>query len=209
MITITDQDILIIVDPQNDFVEGGALAVPGGRQALSIIAHDLVPKFSRVVVTQDWHPVDHKSFASQHGVEPFSVVQLGGKDQVAWPDHCVQGSPGAELIVNPIQTAVVIRKGMNREIDSYSAFYENDGHTPTGLIGLIKARWGRKRVFFVGLARNYCVGFSVLDAADRGLGSDLYIVEDAVASIPDGTDEAMTARFVEAGVHLITTDDIA
>ena len=206
-ITITDNDILVIIDPQYDFVEGGALAVPGGSAALGVAA-GLASKFKNVVISQDWHPADHGSFASQHGVDPFTIVQLGGQDQVAWPDHCVQGTHGAELIIQPLNAAVIVRKGMNREIDSYSAFYENDGKTPTGLGALIRGRYKDRRLFFVGLARNYCVGFSVLDAAELELG-ELFVIEDAVASIPDGSDEAMTAKMAAKGTQFITSEDIA
>lgn len=212
-IEITEGDILVIIDPQYDFVEGGALAVPGGAAALNV-AEVLATKFARVVISQDWHPADHKSFASQHGVAPFTIVQLGGQDQVAWPDHCVQGTGGAVLIVEPLNAAVIVRKGMNPELDSYSAFVENDGITKTGLDGYIRSALAR-RLFFVGLARNYCVGFSALDAARLFNDSvspgklDLFLVEDAVASIPDGSDEAMTEKLLAAGVKLITTADIA
>jgi len=216
-IKITDDDILVIIDPQYDFVEGGALAVPGGSAAL-VVAEALAAKFNRVVISQDWHPAAHGSFASQHGVAPFTLVQLGGQDQVAWPDHCVQGTKGAELIVAPLNTSVVVRKGMNPGLDSYSAFIENDHKTETGLGGYIKALPKVRNIFFVGLARNYCVGFSALDAAKLGLvqdsavlgeGGALYLVEDGVASIPDGSDEAMTEKLLAAGVKLITTADIA
>jgi nicotinamidase/pyrazinamidase len=194
-------DALLIIDPQADFCEGGALAVPGGLDIMPTI--DIVAKlFQHVVISQDWHPANHKSFASQHGVAPFSMVELAYGAQVAWPDHCVQGSPGAELLVNPVNAGMIVRKGMNPEIDSYSAFFENDQVTSTGLSGYL-LELGITRVFLAGLARNYCVGFTALDAA--ALGYEVYLLEDAVASIPDGSDEGMTEKLLGAGVQLISS----
>lgn len=206
-IAITEDDILVIIDPQYDFCEGGALAVPGGAVALQV-ASRIADKFKRTVASQDWHPADHKSFASQHGVTPFSIVQLAYGEQVAWPDHCVQGTHGAQFVVEPLNTALIVRKGMNPEIDSYSAFFENDHTTSTGLAGYL-ANLGVRRIFFAGLARNYCVGFSALDAAGLTEGYEVFVLEDAVASIPDGSNEAMTEKLQAAGVKLITTADIA
>lgn len=203
-----EDDILIIIDPQRDFVEGGALAVTGGLAALAVV-QSLVGKFKNIVISQDWHPAGHGSFASAHGVDPFSMVKLSDLDQVAWPDHCVQGTSGAELLVEPNNTAIIVRKGMNPEMDSYSAFYDN-GKQSTGLGALITHRWKyRRRLFFVGLARDYCVGFSMLDAADDMLGKEYFLIEDATAKIADDSSDAMTARLTAVGAQFITSNDIA
>ncbi len=207
-ITITDDDILVIIDPQYDFVEGGALAVPGGSAALAV-AEAIASKFENVVISQDWHPAGHGSFASHHKVDPFTMVKLSDQDQVAWPDHCVQGSKGAELIIEPPQAAIIVRKGMNPAVDSYSAFYDN-GRFSTGLGALITNRWRyRRRIFFVGLARDYCVGFSMLDAIDDMLGTEYFLIEDATAKIADESSDAMTERLTKVGAQFITSEDIA
>jgi nicotinamidase/pyrazinamidase len=207
-IEITDEDILFIIDPQRDFVEGGALAVTGGLAALGVV-QTLVGKFKNIVISQDWHPSNHGSFASNHKVPPFSIVQLDGADQVAWPDHCVQGTRGAELLVEPTNTAIIIRKGMDPKVDSYSAFYDN-GKRSTGLGALVTNRWRyRRRLFFVGLARDYCVGFSMLDAANDMLGSEYFLIEDATAKIADDSSNAMTERLTKVGATFITSGDIA
>ena len=162
-------DALIVIDVQNDFCPGGALAVAGGDEIISRI-NGLMGEFATVVLTQDWHPANHASFAANHpGATPFSLIQMPYGPQVLWPTHCVQGTKGAEfhadLRTDPAQ--MIIRKGFRAGIDSYSAFFENDHSTPTGLEGYLRSR-GITTVTLVGLATDYCVAYSALDAARLG-----------------------------------------
>ena len=159
-------EALLVIDVQNDFCPDGALAVAGGDTIVQPI-NALMEKFNIVVLTQDWHPMDHKSFASSHeNKRPFDIVEMPYGDQVLWPDHCIQGSMGARFHpdLNHNRADVIIRKGSNPAVDSYSAFYENDKVTPTGLDGYLKDREVNK-ITLVGLATDYCVAFSALDAA--------------------------------------------
>jgi nicotinamidase/pyrazinamidase len=163
------QDLLLVVDVQNDFCAGGALAVPGGDEVVVKI-NRLATAFAHVLLTQDWHPPGHSSFASQHpGHRPFDTIQLPYGAQTLWPDHCVQGSHGAEL--HPelaiAHAELILRKGYRAEVDSYSAFYENDRRTPTGLAGYLRER-GLRRLFLAGLATDYCVHYSALDGRREG-----------------------------------------
>jgi nicotinamidase/pyrazinamidase len=163
------QDLLLVVDVQNDFCAGGALAVPGGDEVVARI-NRLATAFAHVLLTQDWHPPGHSSFASQHpGHRPFDTIQLPYGAQTLWPDHCVQGSHGAEL--HPelaiAHAELILRKGYRAEVDSYSAFYENDRRTPTGLAGYLRER-GLRRLFLAGLATDYCVHYSALDGRREG-----------------------------------------
>ena len=162
-------EALIVIDVQNDFCPGGALAVAEGDHIISRI-NGLMGNFATVVLTQDWHPADHMSFAANHaGAAPFTLTQMPYGPQVLWPTHCVQGTQGAkfhsDLRTDPAQ--LVIRKGFRPEIDSYSAFFENDHSTPTGLEGYLRSR-GVTAVTLVGLATDYCVAYSALDAARLG-----------------------------------------
>ena len=163
------QDLLLVVDVQNDFCAGGALAVPGGDEVVARI-NRLATDFAHVLLTQDWHPPGHSSFASQHpGHRPFDTIQLPYGAQTLWPDHCLQGSYGAELhpeLAIP-RAELILRKGYRPEVDSYSAFYENDRRTPTGLAGYLRER-GLRRLFLVGLATDYCVHYSALDGRREG-----------------------------------------
>ena len=207
MFEITPTDALIVVDPQNDFCPGGALAVAGGDEIMFPISR-VSYRFGTVVVTQDWHPNYHSSFAANHeNAEPFTTIEMPYGPQVLWPNHCVQNTPGSEFhpaIAMTIDRAhLIIRKGYNREVDSYSAFREND-RSPTGLEGYLKER-GIKRIFVVGLARNYCVGFSALDGASAGF--ETFIIEDLTRVIGDGSNDAMTAKLIEAGVKSITSTE--
>ena len=175
-------DALIVIDVQNDFCPGGALAVAGGDEIISRI-NGLMGDFSIVVLTQDWHPLNHASFAANHpGAEPFSLIQMPYGPQVLWPTHCVQGTKGAEfhpdLRTDPAQ--LVVRKGFRPEIDSYSAFFENDHSTPTGLEGYLRSR-GVTAVTLAGLATDYCVAYSALDAAR--LGFKATVLEGAARAI--------------------------
>ncbi len=175
-------EALIVIDVQNDFCPGGALAVAGGDEIISRI-NGLMDDFATVVLTQDWHPADHSSFAANHpGAQPFTLIQMPYGPQVLWPVHCVQGTEGAEfhkaLRTDPAQ--LVVRKGFRPEIDSYSAFFENDHVTPTGLEGYLRSR-GVTAITLVGLATDYCVAYSALDAAR--LGFKATVLEGATRAI--------------------------
>lgn len=203
-------DALVIVDVQNDFCPGGALPVPGGDEIVPGI--NALPDFGTVVLTQDYHPDGHKSFASSHGQDPYTTTTLSYGEQVLWPDHCVWGTPGAafhkDIVTHALHAAhTIIRKGKNPEIDSYSAFFENDRVTATGLGGYLKER-GVKRVFFVGLAYDFCVGYSALDAVKEGF--EAVVIEDLTRAIDfNGSLAAMNDDFDRAGVVRITSDQLA
>lgn len=203
-----DRDLLLIVDLQNDFCPGGALPVPEGDQVVRPI-NALAARFANVAATQDWHPPGHRSFASSHpGRQPFEAVELDYGRQVLWPDHCVQGTRGAafhpDIALNVAQ--LVVRKGFHREIDSYSAFFENDRRTPTGLAGYLRER-GIRRLFLAGLAYDFCVLWSAQDA--RRLDFEAVVVEDACRAIDlQGSAAAATAALRAAGVALTTSDRI-
>src|SRR5262245_10062661 len=159
--TISNSDILLVVDVQNDFCPGGRLAVPRGDEVVPIV-NRLAQRFAHVVLTQDWHPPGHRSFASaHHGRQAFEIIELDYGPQELWPDHCVQGTPGAEFHADLriAHAELVLRKGYHPAIDSYSAFYENDRKTPTGLGGYLRER-GFNRVFLAGLAFDFCVRYS-------------------------------------------------
>ena len=176
------KEALIVVDVQNDFCPGGALAVPKGDAVVPVI-NRLAARFDNVVLTQDWHPRGHGSFASSHpGKKPFERIALPYGEQVLWPDHCVQGTPGAELhpALSLPQAQLVVRKGHHRDVDSYSAFLEADRATPTGLAGYLKER-GLTRLFVCGLARDYCVAWTADDARDAGF--EVTVVEEACRAI--------------------------
>ncbi len=173
---------LIVVDVQNDFMPGGALAVPLGDEVVPVI-NRLAERYTNVVLTQDWHPRRHASFASSHaGKKPFETTRLAYGEQVLWPDHCVQGTPGAEIHagLSIPHAQLVIRKGYRSEIDSYSAFLEADRKTSTGLAGYLREH-GVKRLVFCGLATDFCVAWSALDA--RAAGFDATVIEDACRGI--------------------------
>lgn len=196
-------DALIVIDVQNDFCPGGALAVAEGDQIISRI-NGLMGDFVTVVLTQDWHPANHASFAANHpGAEPFSLIEMPYGPQVLWPTHCVQGTKGAEfhadLQTDPAQ--LVIRKGFRPGIDSYSAFFENDHTTPTGLEGYLRSR-GVTAVTLVGLATDYCVAYSALDAARLGFG--VTVLEGATRAIDlNGSLVEAQGKMRAAGVRLI------
>jgi len=195
-------EALIVIDVQNDFCPGGALAVAAGDEIIGPI-NELMGDFQIVVLTQDWHPAGHSSFASSHdGDAPFSVMDMPYGPQVLWPDHCVQGSKGAEfhqgLRANAAQ--VIVRKGFNPAVDSYSAFYENDQITPTGLEGYLRAR-GVKTLTMAGLALDFCVNFSAVDGAK--LGFDVTVEKGLCRAIDlDGSLEASLSGMANAGVQL-------
>ena len=193
---------LIAIDVQNDFCPGGALAVPAGDEAVPEI-NELIDRFDHVVLTQDWHPAGHSSFASSHaGKNPFDTTTMHYGEQTLWPDHCVQGTDGAAFHSDLKRTRaeLVIRKGFRQEVDSYSAFFENDHATPTGLGGYLAER-GIKAVTIAGLATDFCVGFSALDAVRLGLAVEVSL--SACRGIdPQGSVDAMCARMREAGIRL-------
>ena len=202
----TATDVLIVVDVQNDFLPGGALAVPDGHAIIGPI-NAIASKFAHVVLTQDWHPVGHVSFASSHDAKaPLDTVRLrDGRDQVLWPDHCLQGTPGAAIAdaLEVPHAQLVIRKGHRRHLDSYSAFLEADRATPTGLAGYLREH-GFKRVFVVGLATDFCAAWTAIDAA--GAGFDTYLVEDATRGIDaDGSMARAFADMDAAGATRIAT----
>jgi nicotinamidase/pyrazinamidase len=180
--TIGEGDVLVVVDIQNDFCPGGALAVPRGDEVVPVV-NRVAERFRNVVLTQDWHPRDHLSFASMHpGRKPFETIMASYGAQVLWPDHCVQGTPGADFhkALHIPHAGLIIRKGTHRAIDSYSAFYENDRKTPTGLVGYVRDQ-GFARIFLAGLAFDFCVRYSAEDAHHEGFA--VFVVEDACRGI--------------------------
>jgi len=193
---------LIVIDVQNDFCPGGALAVPGGDEIVGGI-NDLMADFDAVILTQDWHPAGHSSFASSHeGKDPYEMIEMPYGPQVLWPDHCVQGSDGAAFHkdLTSERADLIIRKGFNPAIDSYSAFFENDQSTPTGLEGYLRTR-GLSDLTMVGLATDFCVNFSAVDAAK--LGFDVTVLQSLCRAIDlNGSLEAALNGMADAGVHL-------
>ena len=199
----TRDDLLLIIDVQNDFCPGGALAVADGDATVPVI-NRLSERFGHVAVTQDWHPSGHSSFASSHpGSSAFETIAMPYGPQTLWPDHCVQGTSGAALhpLLSTERAELIIRKGFRPEIDSYSAFFENDQRTPTGLAGYLRER-GLKKIFLVGLATDYCVHYSAVDA--RRLGFDTVVIEAGCRAIDlNGSLDAAWTSMQEAGVQRI------
>lgn len=193
---------LIVVDIQNDFCPGGALAVADG-DAIVPLVNRLIAEFDHVALTQDWHPAGHSSFASSHpGRQPFETVEMAYGAQTLWPDHCVQGTKGAQFHpgLDWTKAQLVIRKGFRAGIDSYSAFFENDHATPTGLAGYLRER-GISDLTFVGLATDFCVAYSALDAVRAGFSATVRL--DACRGIDlAGSLAAMTQKMAQAGVRL-------
>ncbi len=200
---------LIVVDVQNDFLPGGALAVPAGDAVIEPVKRLLAdPRWGVVVFTQDWHPADHVSFASNHeGKVPFEDITVSYGLQKLWPDHCVAGSDGAKFpaALEDTRANIVIRKGMNPAVDSYSAFVEADGKAVTGLAGYLKAR-GIDEVVVCGLALDFCVRFTAEDAVAAGFKTT--IVEDAAAAIVPAENDNLFAKLAEIGIRRASTDDI-
>jgi nicotinamidase/pyrazinamidase len=205
---LSERDLLLVVDVQNDFLPGGALAVANGGAVVPVI-NALAARFAHTALTQDWHCAGHLSFASSHpGRVPFETIELPYGTQVLWPDHCVQGTSGAEFsaALRLPHAEFVVRKGYRREIDSYSAFCEADRVTPTGLTGYLRER-GFTRVFLAGLATDFCVAYSAVDA--RGAGFAVAVIEDACRAIDiGGSLAAGWVRMNEAGVTRVTSDRI-
>ena len=200
-------DALLVIDMQIDFLPGGALPVADGHVIIPGI-NAFAARFDHVILTQDWHPHSHISFASTHNKQPFvDTVEASYGIQRLWPDHCIQGSPGAELHPNldiP-HTEIILRKGFRRDIDSYSAFTENDGITPTGLAGYLRER-GFTRLFFAGVAYDFCVGFSALAAAR--LGFETVVIEDLSRAVNlPGTVHSTNTEFAANGVQRISSEE--
>jgi nicotinamidase/pyrazinamidase len=198
-------DALLVVDLQNDFLPGGALAVAGGDGIVPLV-NDLARRFAVIVLTQDWHPAGHASFASSHrGKRPFQTMRMPYGEQILWPDHCIQGTAGAAFAagLDIPHAQVVIRKGYHRKVDSYSGFLEADRRTKTGLDGYLKSR-GVKQVFCVGLATDFCVAWTALDA--RRFGFQAAVIEDACRAIDtDGSLEAAWKAMKNAGVRRLSS----
>jgi nicotinamidase/pyrazinamidase len=209
MIKPDDASALLVVDVQNGFLPGGSLAVADGEQVVPII-NKIAGSFANVVMTQDWHPVGHVSFASTHeGKKPFEMIDLAYGKQVLWPDHCVQATDSAALSqdLSIPHAGLVIRKGLHKNIDSYSAFTEADGKTTTGLAAYLKAR-GISCVFVTGLATDFCVAWTALDA--RKAGFETYVVEDACRGIDtQGSLARAWADMAEAGVKRVQSGEFA
>ncbi|MDP9708886.1 UNVERIFIED_ORG: nicotinamidase/pyrazinamidase [Pseudomonas fluorescens] len=205
---ISPRSALLVIDVQNDFIPGGQLAVPEGDVIVPLI-NRLAGQFTQVVIAQDWHPAGHASFASSHpGRQPYDVIQLPYGEQTLWPDHCIQGSRGAEFHsgLDLPHAQLIIRKGCNPDIDSYSAFLEADRVTTTGLAGYLKER-GIDTVYMVGLALDFCVMFSALDA--RAAGFNAFVVLDACRAIDlNGSLAAAIERMQVAGVGLIQSTEL-
>ena len=205
---ITSCDVLIVIDVQNDFCPGGALAVPDGDAVIAPIQR-VAERFEHIVLTQDWHTPDHYSFASAHaGKKPYEQIELSYGMQTLWPEHCMQQTFGADFhpALKLTRAELILRKGFHRTIDSYSAFFENDHTTATGLGGYLKER-GFRRVFLAGLAYDFCVGYSALDA--RRLGFEAVVLKDACRAIDlNGSTAAMEREFAKAGVEVMNTADL-
>ncbi|MES1174814.1 MAG: bifunctional nicotinamidase/pyrazinamidase [Myxococcales bacterium] len=202
-------DALLVIDVQNCFVPGGSLAVKDGAAIVPVI-NELAKSFANVVLTQDWHTADHVSFASQHpGKKPFESISLAYGTQVLWPDHCVQGTPGAALVsgLSIPNARLVLRKGFHKDVDSYSAFLEADRKTQTGLSGYLHGA-GIQRVFVCGLATDYCVAWSALDA--RKLGFQAVVIEDASRAIDlNGSLTKAWADMKKAGVQRAQASEVS
>jgi nicotinamidase/pyrazinamidase len=207
-ITIGESDVLLVVDVQNDFCPNGKLPVPHGDEVVPTI-NRLAGRFRHVVLTQDWHPPGHHSFASSHsGKRPFDIVTVAYGQQILWPDHCVQVTTGAQFHdgLQIPHAELVLRKGFRSTIDSYSAFYENDRKTPTGLAGYLRER-GLTRIFVAGLALDFCVRYSAEDA--RGQGIPVVVIEDACRGIDvDGSVAATRESFAALGVATLAADAV-
>ncbi len=208
-VTVAGDAALLVIDTQNDFCPGGALAVEQGDQVVPVV-NRLVRRFRHVVLTQDWHPRGHVSFASSHpGRRPYETITLPYGEQVLWPDHCVPGTPGAEFhpALDTRPASLIVRKGHDPAIDSYSALYENDHHTSTGLAGYLHER-GLRRLFLTGLATDFCVQYSALDA--RRLGFEVHVIEDAVRGIDlDGSLARAWQAMEAAGVRRLREGDVS
>ena len=198
---------LLIIDVQNDFMPTGSLPVPNGDKIVSII-NEIQPKFDLVIATQDWHPEDHISFASNHkGASIFDEIKIKGQPQTLWPNHCVQGSKGAELHpkLNTLKCETIFRKGTDKEIDSYSAFYDNGHLKSTGLAGYLKEK-GTTELFICGLAADICVYYSIRDAVKEGF--NCYFIEDASEALDNEGFKKIKKEMIDMGVKIISSEFI-
>ncbi|MGO9485061.1 MAG: bifunctional nicotinamidase/pyrazinamidase [Rhodomicrobium sp.] len=202
-------DVLLVIDAQNGFCAGGALAVRGADEIVPLV-NEIAKRFNHVVLTQDWHPKGHRSFASAHpGHNPFETIEMAYGQQVLWPDHCIQGSKSAEFhpALDIPHAELILRKGFRPDVDSYSAFFEHDRTTPTGLGGYLRER-GLKRVFLAGLALDFCVRYSAEDAQKSGFGA--VILEDACRAIDmSGSLDAARESFAALDISCVTSDSVA
>ncbi len=206
--SIGEEDVMVVIDAQRDFCPGGALPVPNGDEVIGPI-NRLMSVFKHTVLSQDWHPEGHQSFASTHaGKQPMETVDAPYGEQILWPDHAVAGTEGAEFHpdLDTSKVELVVRKGFRPEIDSYSTFFENDRKTTSGLAGYLKQR-GLKRVFLVGLATEYCVGFSALDGVAEGF--EVFVISDATGSFGNEATEPMCEEMDRAGVKRIKSSDLS
>lgn len=193
---------LLVIDVQNDFMPNGPLAVPEAEEVVPII-NKVMPLFKVVVASQDWHPANHKSFASNHiNKQPFEVIELHGFKQTLWPDHCIQGSSGAQFHPSLHENHIhaIFRKGMDTNVDSYSCFYDNDHHTPTGLFGYLKNK-NIDELFFSGLAADVCVYYSIKDALKDKF--KCYLIEDATKALDKSTYQRIKKDLLKKGVQFI------
>jgi len=201
--------VLLAIDVQNDFCPGGSLAVPEGDQIIPVV-NRLSEQFGHMILTQDWHPAGHSSFASSHdGKKPYETIEMPYGEQVLWPDHCVQNSEGAEFHpdLDTELAEVIIRKGFRKEVDSYSAFYENDHKTQTGLAGYLRER-GFTDIYVCGLATDFCVRWSVHDGRKEGFR--MHVVEDGTRGIDiDGSIDQAWREMKSVGAEIIRSDDIS
>jgi nicotinamidase/pyrazinamidase len=208
-ITLRPTDALIVIDMQLDFLPGGALAVAGGDEIIPAL-NTLAQKFDHVLLTQDWHPANHISFASTHHKSPFvDTIEAPYGTQHLWPDHCIQNTPGAQLhpALSIPHAELILRKGFRPHIDSYSAFLENDAATPTGLAGYLRER-GLTRLFFTGVAYDFCVGFSALDG--HRLGFETLVLEDLTRAVAlPGSIDHTNELFRTKGIQRIHSQDIS
>ena len=205
---MADEEVLVIVDVQNDFCPGGALGVPSSDAVVPVI-NALGGRFVHRILTQDWHPPGHQSFASSHtGKAPLETVTMPYGEQVLWPDHCVQGSVGADFHpdLERVGCELVMRKGFRPSVDSYSAFFENDRRTPTGLTGYLRTR-GLRHLYLVGLATDFCVAYSALDG--RREGFEVTVIEDACRGIDlNGSMENALTEMRQSGVRLAASHEV-
>jgi nicotinamidase/pyrazinamidase len=208
-IAIGQTDVLLVVDIQNDFCPDGNLAVPRGHEVVPLV-NDLATRFAHVVLTQDWHPAGHQSFASAHpGRKPYETIEVAYGSQILWPDHCVQDTAGAQFRpdLHIPHAELVLRKGYHRAIDSYSALYENDRRTPTGLAGYLRER-GLTRIVLVGLALDFCVRWSAEDAQREGFG--VVVIPEACRGIDvEGSMQATLASFAALNIPCVAADTVA
>lgn len=199
---------LIIIDVQNDFMPGGPLAVPGGDKIVPVI-NKIQSHFDLVIATQDWHPKAHKSFASNHAdKKPFETIDLNGFQQTLWPDHCVQGTAGADLHrnLNPDRISAIFRKGMDQEVDSYSAFYDNNQKLNTGMAGFLKDK-GATELYFCGLAADICVYYSILDSILEGFSAIL--IEDASSPLYPRKFDDIKCELAKLAVHIFKSHELS